>query len=100
MLRDIKEQNYTVAYNDLVHFGEIYCDDSTLMLWNLLMKMGIKEILVAGFDGHKDGKLNFYDNALDRNKKDVSTGEKVKEIIKVTFSTMNVTFLTDSEYNR
>ena len=59
LMRDIDNPSAVFEYNELAYFNDEYCDDSTLMLINLLNRVGIKEISFAGFDGRKDGKLNF-----------------------------------------
>lgn len=96
--RDIDDQDYTVSYNELAYFNDVYCDDSTLMLVNLLSKLEVKQVFFAGFDGQKQGNLNFYDNTFDRNTIKSTNGTKVKKILETTFDGMKKTFITESEY--
>ncbi|MCC8050299.1 MAG: aldolase catalytic domain-containing protein [Clostridiales bacterium] len=98
LMRDINNQDFTVAYNDLVYFKDVYCDDSTLMLLNLLNTLGVKEVTFAGFDGKIDGKLLFFDEALDRHTTGIKRKNDVKKILDTTFSHIKKTFLTDSQY--
>ena len=98
MTREIKNPGFTISYNESVHFNDDFCDDSTLMLLNLLNRIGIKTIYLAGFDGEKNGVLNFYDDSFDRNKMKSNNGTKVKEILQTRFSDFELHFLTDSEY--
>lgn len=98
LLRDIDDREYVVNYNSLVYFNEEYCDDSTLMLLNLLLKTGICNVMIAGFDGYKNGKMNFYDEKFDRKVDRKSKRILVTKILAEVFKTMNIKFLTESEY--
>lgn len=98
LIRDISERNYTFAYNNLVSFKDDYCDDSTLMLLNLLKRVGVKNVEFAGFDGRKQGVLKFFDASFDRNPTRVTGGMLVKHILDSVFNDIEKTFLTESEY--
>ena len=98
LMRDVFEQDYTFAYNNLVSFKEDYCDDSTLMLMNLLKRAGVKSVVFAGFDGRKNGVLKFFDDSFDRNQMKTTGGMLVKHILDSVFDDMEKTFLTESEY--
>ena len=98
LIRDVVDYDYAIAYNELAYFNDKYCDDSTLMLLNLLNKIGIKSVSFAGFDGRKDGKMNFVDDSFDRNIMRTSSGSHVKDILDSVFSSMEKIFITESEY--
>lgn len=98
LLRDVEEYDYVIAYNEVVYFNDEYCDDSTLMLLNLLNKIGVTNIIFAGFDGRKNGKLNFIDNSFEKNRFGISSNSNIKNILENTFSNMNKQFITKSEY--
>lgn len=98
LMRDVFEQDYTFAYNNLVSFKDDYCDDSTLMLMNLLKRAGVKSVVFAGFDGRKNGVLKFFDDSFDRNQMKTTGGMLVKHILDSVFDDMEKTFLTESEY--
>lgn len=98
LMRDIHSQEYTIAYNELVYFNEEYCDDSTLMLLNLLVKLGVKSVLLAGFDGQYNGKFEFFDDTFDRNTSKSVEGDKIQNILTTTFSDLHREFLTVSRY--
>lgn len=98
LLRDVDDYEYVIAYNELAYFNDEYCDDSTLMLINLLGKIGVKEILFAGFDGRENGKLNFVDDSFDRNEAKFLGGSNVKDILKTVFGSISKVFITESEY--
>lgn len=98
LIRDISEQDYTFAYNNLVSFQDNYCDDSTLMLLNLLKRVGVKKVMFAGFDGRKNGVLKFFDDSFDRKQIKATGGILVKHILDSAFYDMEKKFLTESEY--
>ena len=98
LLRDVKEYKYSIAYNELVYFNGEYCDDSTLMLLNLLRKIGVTKVKLAGFDGRQNGKLNFADSRLISNKTEWMRNKQVKEILDKVFSDLEKIFITESQY--
>lgn len=98
LLRDIECYDYAIAYNDVVYFNDEYCDDSTLMLLNLLKKIGVERVSFAGFDGRKNGKLNFVDDLLDRDEIRNMDGMQVKRILDRAFGSIQKQFITKSEY--
>ena len=98
LMRDIDNPSAVFEYNELAYFNDEYCDDSTLMLINLLNRVGIKEISFAGFDGRKDGKLNFVDDSLDGHQDNPNRSQDIKRILGTVFKDIKKTFLTESEY--
>lgn len=98
LIRDINDSDFTISYNDTVHFNNDFCDDSTLMLLNLLKRLGVKSVYLAGFDGEKNGVLNFYDVSFDRTCIKSTNGNKVKNVLRTCFEGMNLEFITESEY--
>ena len=98
LLRDVTDYDFVFDYNELAYFNNEYCDDSTLMLLNLLNKLGIKAVSFAGFDGSKNGKFNFYDDSFDRNQTKNSRSVTIKKIFNSVFKNMVKNFITESEY--
>lgn len=98
LVRDIENRNFTLSYNDVSHFNDEFCDDSTLILINILYKLGVKRVMIAGFDGRKEGILNFYDDSYDRNNMRSTNDVKVKSILQSAFADMQFVFITKSEY--
>ncbi len=98
LMRDIENYDAAIAYNELVYFNDEYNDDSTLMLINLLVKLGFKEISFAGFDGRKNGKLNFVDNSLDGRQDNPDRSANTKRILDTVFADVKKNFVTESEY--
>ncbi|CBK75339.1 Isopropylmalate/homocitrate/citramalate synthases [Butyrivibrio fibrisolvens 16/4] len=98
LMRDITDASAVIEYNELVYFNDEYCDDSTLMLVNLLSRIGVKKIHFAGFDGSKDGKLKFVDDSLSSHEENPNRSESVKKILDNNFGNIEKIFLTDSVY--
>ncbi len=98
LLHDVTEYDAAIEYNELVYFNDEYSDDSTLMLINLLSKLGAKAVSFAGFDGRKNGKLHFVDKSLDGHQDDPDRSNKNKRILDTVFANIQKTFITDSEY--
>ena len=69
------------------------------MLINLLNRIERKKIHVAGFDGFLKNKNNFYDISYERTvRKDDYDADTRKKILKRTYSSMQINFLTPSLY--
>ncbi len=98
LLRDVEDYDMAFEYNELVYFSDEYNDDSTLMLINLLAKLGFKELAFAGFDGRKNGKLNFVDDSLDGHQDNPDRSMNTKRILDTVFGDVDKIFLTESEY--
>lgn len=99
LIRDVVEPDYIVGYNNLVFFEDEYCDDSTLMVTNLLSKLGVKELSFAGFDGRKNGKMNFIDSEYTSKQDNPTRTANVNRILKNTFGNIKKKFITPSEYD-
>lgn len=54
--------DFRVDYNGLINRRLKYYDNSTVMLFNLLLKVGKDRFAVAGFDGFDRNADNFYDS--------------------------------------
>lgn len=84
----------SIAYHD----GE-FCDDSVLMMINLLKRIGLKEISVAGFDGVMNGKGDFYIDSLSRSDRPINYSDNILRILKKCYSDIKINYLTESYYN-
>ena len=100
LLDDVKGYSYVLSYNDLTAFGDLYIDDSTLMLLNLLKRCEVETISVAGFDGFNRKEKNFCTPAFERNHQDSNNQELIIEILKTYFKEKNIQFLTPSIYSK
>lgn len=98
LIRDVKEYDNVVSYNDLTYFKEEYCDDSTTMLLKLLINLGINEVYIAGFDGYKNGVQNFCNDVVTRTEMENTRENTIKNILKNLQESINIFFVTPSQY--
>jgi 4-hydroxy 2-oxovalerate aldolase len=54
-----------VDYNHLIDRDLFYADNPTVMLLNLLYRIGVKNILIAGLDGFKGDISDYYDSSYE-----------------------------------
>lgn len=94
--QDLIEYEYVVSHNELVYSADIYCDDSTIMLLNLLKICGVRNITVAGFDGFVGGNREFFDDHFDNSENDQDNNKKIKDILDRCYEKSDVIFLTPS----
>lgn len=98
LMRDVEQAKYIISYNDLAYFDEIYCDDSTLMLLHLFKMIGIKEVVLAGFDGVQNEKLSFYNNDFQSVDYHNCSQNVVNELLNRDFKEITMKTLTQSGY--
>ena len=91
-------------YSRLISEDSLLCDNSTIMLLNLLKVLEVKEIGIAGFDGLKENEQNYVDDTFPDEKKSMTCGEinveirrllmqyrnKIAEKIKIKFVTPSI----------
>lgn len=101
---DIRGVNL-VDYASLIEEDSILYDNSTIMLLNLLKKLKVNEIMLAGFDGLKKGEENYVDSTFPKQNATLGIDETNKEIKKLisqykakTIGKININFLTPSIY--
>ncbi|HIX68619.1 MAG TPA: aldolase catalytic domain-containing protein [Candidatus Anaerostipes excrementavium] len=99
-----KSSKYVVNYSDLTMSDTMISDNACLMLFNLLIKMGIDEICVAGFDGyHTNVERNYYArnliNSVDRENLS-QINKHIQKYMEKVESHMKVRYLTESMYDR
>lgn len=87
----------TISYRRLAYHSEDFCDDSVLMLFNMLKSIGLNKVSIAGFDGFDSMSENFYMEGLSRSA-DKAKSEKVKSLLSKHYSDMEIDFITPSYY--
>lgn len=92
------EKDYVISYNDVVYNSEMFCDDSTVMLLNVLQKCNVKSVVIAGFDGFVNGEYGFYDKEFEPSRKDYMDDKEINCILKQSFNDMYIQFLTASAH--
>lgn len=96
-----------VDYAGLIMEDSVLYDNSTIMLLNLLKKMQVKEIVLAGFDGLKRDEENYVDNTFPNQNGGldiVETNREVKRLLaqyrSKVVGKIKITFLTPSVYEQ
>ncbi len=97
-----------VNYHSLINRGYKYFENSTIMLLNLLKRMEIKSVVLAGFDGFETDKENNYSDesfqdARHRNEFDELNDEitqMFKDIRETLDGKCKISFITPSRFDR
>lgn len=103
---DAGENEQILDYKSLIKFGWINIDSSAILLLRLLIKCGVTELAVAGFDGYKSFGDAFYKNELETGLSEKDRAENTKENlsmledIKQNNPAFSLTFITDSVYSK
>lgn len=100
LINEVKRKDYIFRYGRLAYHAGEYCEDSVLMLLNLLSRIKVESISIAGFDGFKDGGVNFYLEQMDRCANGEHQNENVNHILKSYYSELPLCFITDSIFAR
>ena len=82
---DAAGYDYKVNYSSIVEFGLKCYDNPTIMLLNLLLKIGETTFAIAGFDGFSDDKNNYYSADYSKNtsaKNYKTTNENITKYLK------------------
>lgn len=77
------EDELIVNYNSLIDRRYALYDNSVMMLLNLLKKLRVAEIAIAGFDGYELGKENYNDESFNNDRQIEKTDEINREISKM-----------------
>lgn len=72
-------------------------DNSALMLINLLVKIGIKELYIAGLDGY-DGNREYYKEGIALTKDLTRKTKMIKQALKKLDDVIKLKFITQSKY--
>lgn len=91
-----------VNYADLINNTEYVEDNAGLMLIKLLIKIGISNIYLAGFDGYSLGVYDDYtqkDLAFIKNKETVQLkNENMSHVLRLYKNQINITYLTKEHH--
>lgn len=106
-IRQSKAQ-YQVNYDSIINRGYKYFDNSTIMLLNLLKKLGVERISIAGFDGFDvNMKSNYMDDSFqnERHKFEFESmnlviARMLKDIMDTLEGKCEVQFITPSKYEQ
>lgn len=100
-MKEAEKKDYVVNFASYSLREPEIMDNSGLMALNLLMSLGVKEVIIAGMDGYSSAQDNdYYDQRLQYT---FSEGAQLRnELISQKLSDirkkMNITFLTPTQY--
>ncbi|RHB38842.1 hypothetical protein DW886_24895 [Enterocloster aldenensis] len=102
-----KGVEYVVDYYKLIDEGNRYFDNSTIMAMNLLRRVEVKNLFIAGFDGFDSDSDNFVDDSFYNDRftgkfKEMNDGLEVllTNFQKHNQATIKVSFLTRSRFEK
>ena len=99
------QNEIVVNYHNLINRGYKLYDNSAAMLLNLLKRLHVAEIAIAGFDGFSQNKDNYFDNSMEVERLDSQLdfiNEELRKILGKYFETVEsfcrVSFVTPSMF--
>ena len=90
---------YVLNFSSILVDDEEISDNATLMMINALVRMGIKEVILAGFDGYVPNGENYFDKNWDFNGKSWRNNQIIKDAVARTSGNIRMRFLTKSKYD-
>ena len=98
--------DFVVNYNNLISYGLRYFDNSSIMLLNLLLRVGKQSFAIAGLDGFDYNAENYYstDYNLSRYEDDYEQINNdltvfLRNYAKRLDNSLSVQFLTPSRFS-
>ena len=88
-------------YSNLIDETQEFPDNSMMMLIRLLIKAGVKNVALAGFDGYTPDDVNYFDTNMEYSfikEKADSLNESAKQFFKESDKNIHVSFVTKSHY--
>lgn len=98
IIKDYSAYNYVISYNDAVYISEEFCDDSTIMMLNVLKKSGIEAVTTAGFDGHENQRYEFFSSEFKPSRQNIVSDKLINDILKNSMGNIKLEFLTPSSH--
>ena len=93
---------YVVNISELLDRSSEYADNSLMMILKVLMRCGIREVNLAGFDGYSGTDANYLDEGKEyefaKQKADY-LNNYMSEFIRANKDAIKVKFLTDTRYD-
>ena len=100
-LLDVCRTANVLNYSDLSFDDKGKCDNCVIMIMKLMLKLGKKQIFVAGFDGYRKDYCNYTDSYLaSQHTKGIEENIRNTAYVTDLKKKMDIVFLTDSIYNR
>ncbi len=88
----------SLNYSSLLTDDERISDNGTLMFINALVRIGLKEVFLAGFDGFVPSGRNYFDDRWDFESESWKNNQAVKAAVSQLQEKIHLDFLTRSQY--
>ena len=100
-LMDICDKAKVLNYAELCFDEKGKCDNCVIMLMKLLIRLGIQQVSIAGFDGYKTDECNYVSSYM-ASQHTKGAEENIKNVgyLSDIQKKMKIQFLTPSLYNR
>lgn len=92
--------DYVLNYESLLNKESGNPDNSLLLLLNALIKIGVAEVYLAGFDGFDNSPNDYYDRDYELSStKDESYNERMSDDLSIINKSIRLHFITESLYD-
>ena len=100
-LLDVCEEENVLNYSELCFDEKGNCDNCVIMLMKLLIKLEVKQLYVAGFDGYQEKGSNYVTSYMaSQHTKGVEENIRNRRYVEDIRKQIKIEFLTESLYNR
>ena len=99
-LLDVCDEKLVINYSGLCYDEKGSCDNSVIMLLKLLLRLGIHEAYVAGFDGYRETGDNYVTSYMaNQHTRGQEVNRRNRRYVSDIRRQMQLVFLTDSVYD-
>lgn len=96
---DVCEEENVLNYSELSFDEKGNCDNCVIMLLKLLLRLGIKQVYLAGFDGYRENSDNYVTSYMaNQHTKGMEENIKVRRYMEDIYKQLQITFITESVY--
>ena len=91
----------TINYQTLIQNGKLESDNALLLLLSTLIRAGVQQVHLAGFDGFSNNSSNYYDDSFSfagNESYKLSSNQTTAESLRLLMSSINIHFITPSLY--
>lgn len=100
-LTDVCDEPNVLNYAELCFDEKGNCDNCVIMLMKLLIKLGIEQVYLAGFDGYQEAGGNYVSSYMaSQHTKGMEENIRNRRYLEDIRKLLRVEFLTDSLYNK
>jgi 4-hydroxy 2-oxovalerate aldolase len=94
--------DYMLDYESLIDRDAVFMDNSFIMLLKVLIKLGVKDVALAGFDGYShDRETNYYSTKMEyqfAKQKGEEINKYVNKMLESFRKDIHINFITDTVY--